>query len=102
MMRSLRLAMLGALALIPIGAAHPQESKQKSNEEDSRLAKLVEHWLQAHETERDRVAREVARAGGDAAAAADFGTWFTALGGGDNGWDRTQLRRKTLIEIFDR
>jgi len=98
-----RLAACGLVALACAGIALTQEkTKDKpQSEEDGRLDRIIERWIEANETERDRVFREVARAGGDKSGD-DFEQWFTRLGGDDDGWDRTRIQRKSVGEIFDR
>lgn len=90
-------------ALIVAGIAPGQDSKKRpESEEDNRLNRIVERWIELNESERDHVAREVKRAS-NGKIDDDFDTWFTSLGGDDeNGWDRGFIKRDSVREIFDR
>jgi len=70
-------------------------------EEDLRLTRMIESWLELNESEHDHVYREVMR-GSDKKVEDDFEQWFVRLGGDEDGWDRTRIQRKSVTEIFDR
>jgi hypothetical protein len=104
---TLLIRLAAACLAFPLCAAIalPQESKEaKDNppsEEDGRLERVIERWVQANETERDHVLREVSR-NSDGKTDDDFGHWFMQLGGSETGWDRTRIQRRNAAEIFDR
>ena len=81
--------------------AQAQEEKDYSSEEDSKLNRIIERWLQQHETEREHVLREASR-GKNGELNDDFDDWYASLGGDAKGWDRTRIQRKNAGEIFDR
>lgn len=99
-----RLAVCWLVALMSVSEALPQDSKDKdrSSDEDAKLVRLIERWIQLNETERDHVLREVSRNNNGKTDDDDFTQWFTRLGGDDEGWDRTRTQRKNATEIFDR
>jgi Ca2+-binding EF-hand superfamily protein len=93
-------ACFAVLLCAPI--ASTQESKdQPPSEEDVKFARIIERWIQAHETEREHVLREVARIS-NGKTDDDFEHWFAHLGGDENGWDRSRIQRMYSAEIFDR
>jgi EF hand len=98
-----RIAFSLLIALVGAGAALPQESKKRSeSEEDNRLNRVIERWIDLNESERDHVAREVKRAN-NGKLDEDFDNWFSCLGGTDeDGWDRGYIKRDSVREIFDR
>jgi hypothetical protein len=99
----LRSAFVVVVALASLATLRGQEVKAPNpSEEDNRLDHVIEHWLRDFESERDHVAREVERAGGDSKTEEDFGQWYAKLGGDDEGWDRTRIQRNNIREIFDR
>jgi hypothetical protein len=97
-----RLALACAVALGCVGPALAQDAKPAPpSEEDTRLKRIIERWLEQNESERDHVLREVTRAG-NGKATDNFAEWYTRLGGDDKGWDRTCVQRKAVGDIFDR
>src|SRR5262245_16551367 len=98
-----RLTAFGLVALVCAPSALPQQNgkDRPQSDEDAKMDRILERWIQANETEREHVFREVARAGGEKAAD-DFDQWYQRLGGDDDGWDRTLIQRKSVGEIFDR
>src|SRR5690348_6533682 len=92
-----RSAFLAILALAWTSVALPQETKdQNDSEEDRRLTRVIERWIELNESERDHVAREVARAN-NGKVDEDFDHWFENLGGdNENGWDRGHIRRNAV------
>jgi hypothetical protein len=102
MMTTTRYSLLCAVMICCAQIAASQEAKAPPpTEEDSRLARIVERWIESNETEHDHVLREVMR-GSEQKIEDDFEVWYTRLGGDENGWDRARLQRKSAGEIFDR
>lgn len=90
------------IALVFNCAALAQDAKKKETDEDGRLNRIIERWLEVNETERDVVVREVGR-GHNGNVPDDYNEWFTRLGGDDEtGWDRALIQRDRGREIFDR
>ncbi|HZZ81012.1 MAG TPA: EF-hand domain-containing protein [Gemmataceae bacterium] len=99
---TLRSAIGLLLALACVNNAPAQTSTAKPpSEEDGRLDRIIERWLEANESEREHVLRELAR-GNNGKPSDDYGQWFTRLGGADDGWDRTCIQRGAVRDIFDR
>jgi hypothetical protein len=95
------MAFVGLFVLSCANAALPQDAKEKLSDEDAKLNRIIERWLQVNETEREHVLREVAR-GNNGKTDDDFDKWYARLGGDDSGWDRTVIQRRNAQEIFDR
>jgi Ca2+-binding EF-hand superfamily protein len=110
MQRASWLLMLLAFALVSWSLAAAQEGggqfKQKKGkgpqDEDVKMAKLIEKSYKKTETERDKVIKELTKLAPDEALPAEYNQWFARLAQGNPEWDRTTILRKGLAEIFDR
>src|SRR5262245_45682535 len=70
---------IGALLALACTTAVAQDSKNRVSEEDNRLIRIIERWVEVNETERDYVVREVGR-GNNGNAPDDYDEWYKRLG----------------------
>lgn len=79
------------------------KKKGKGEDETAKMWKIIEKSYKKPETEREKVIKELLKlAPPDAPLSDDFDRWFQILSEGGPVWDRQQITRMGLAEVFDR
>ena len=108
MIRPRWLGMVLVFALFTLSFAASQDGgfeKKKAKgpqDEDAKMAKLIEKAYKKPETERDKVIKEISKLAPEEPLGEDFATWFDRVATSRTEWDRTRIDRKQVAEIFDR
>jgi hypothetical protein len=84
-----------------VGGDFKKEKKDKGDDENSKMAKLLEKSYKKSETERDKVIKEFSKLNPSEDLTGDFRNWFRRVDSGGV-WDRTQVSSMGLAEIHDR
>jgi EF hand len=86
----------------PGGDGKKAKKGKGGEDEDAKMAKLIEKSFKKNETERDKFIKEIVKLAPDQPLADDFGAWFDRVATAPGVWDRDQIDRKQIAEIFDR
>lgn len=100
-MLAFTLACLSMAFAQPDGDGKKVKKGKGGEDENGKMAKLIEKAYKKGESERDKVIKEISKISNQPFGP-NFADWFDRVATSPGEWDRSQIDRKQLAEIFDR